>query len=108
MILGGDAEKEAWESISHKIGTSTKFIKVPHHGSVNGTFGAGNSTPWLDHCPSDIHLCISCHVSPHGHPDQPVIDCFRNKNFNYYRTDDNFHLIFHVENNSCTMKYSRF
>jgi L-ascorbate metabolism protein UlaG (beta-lactamase superfamily) len=38
FFLTGDAEADVWAQIAQKIPPSTQFFKVPHHGSVNGTF----------------------------------------------------------------------
>lgn len=111
VVLGGDAEEDVWNNISGRIDDNTRFFKVPHHGSVNGTFGDHNhnTTPWLDRCPPNVHLGISCHISPHKHPDQEVINCFRQRNFQYYRTDENHHLTYsHKKDDLPEMKYSRF
>ncbi len=106
FILSGDAEEEVWNQISGNIPLTTKYFKVPHHGSVNGTFGPQKQTPWLDHCPANSLLAISSHIRPFGHPDQKVVDAFTHKNFHYLRTDENYHIEVISENNNIETKYS--
>ena len=79
---------------------------MPHHGSVNGTFGAGNSTPWFDQCPNLAKLGISAHGVRFGHPHQQVIDLFTNNGREHYRTDQHFHLVFATDGTTTGVQYS--
>jgi competence protein ComEC len=94
VVLTGDAEEEVWEDIAGEIPDNTLFFKVPHHGSVNGTFGNGDSTPWLDKCPKHAVLGISSHVKPFEHPHDKTVKKFESEGFQYYRTDSNYHITF--------------
>jgi beta-lactamase superfamily II metal-dependent hydrolase len=105
FVLSGDAEKEVWNQISSQIPANTRFFKVPHHGSINGTFD-GVRTPWFDGCPSIAYLGISSHVVPFSHPDQEVIDLFDQNNRIYFRTDIHYHLSFQTDGNTVSAKYS--
>ncbi|KMY67842.1 hypothetical protein AAU61_08235 [Desulfocarbo indianensis] len=108
MVLTGDAEEEVWEQIAGNIPQDAVFFKVPHHGSVNGTFGPGGSTPWFDHCPAAALLGISAHVRPYSHPHQPVIDLFDNHGRDYYRTDLHYHLNFATDGVNPKVMYSHY
>lgn len=107
VVLGGDAEKEVWNNISNDIPDSTRFFKVPHHGSVNGTFDGAN-TPWFDNCPDAAILGISSHISPFEHPDEEVISLFEDNGRTFFRTDDHYHITFRTDGNSVEVKYSDF
>ena len=106
VVLTGDAEEEVWHKIADKIPNNTKCFKVPHHGSVNGTFDRSGNTPWVDHCPANAHLTMSSHIRPHTHPDQEVIDLFNSKNFSHFRTDEHHHLQMISDGDTAEMKYS--
>lgn len=106
FVLTGDAEEEVWEQIAGEIPANTKYFKVPHHGSVNGTFGSRDSTPWFDACPDEAIIGISSHLKPYKHPSQKVIDLFENNNRKYYRTDEHYHITVNTDGNSIDVKYS--
>lgn len=108
MVLTGDAEEEVWDQIAGQIPADTVFFKVPHHGSVNGTFGPGGETPWLDACPGAASLGISAHLRPFAHPHQEVIALLENRQQTYFRTDHHYHLTFKTDGNDLKVKYSRF
>ena len=96
FLLCGDAEKEVWQHIATQIPPNTRFFKVPHHGSVNGSFD-GSNPAWLNQCPDQALLGISCHVGRFGHPHQQVIDLFENQSRTYRRTDRHYHLVFETD-----------
>ncbi len=104
FLLCGDAEKEVWQHIAPQIPANTSFFKVPHHGSVNGSFD-GSNPAWLNHCPNQALLGISCHVGRFGHPHQQVIDLFNNQSRTYRRTDRHYHLVFETDGVSTTEFY---
>ena len=106
FVLTGDAEEEVWSTIAGQIPGDTRFFKVPHHGSVNGTFDNQGDTPWFDACPTNAVLGISSHVRPHSHPDQEVIDLFDNHNRDYFRTDEHYHISFQTDGSSVDVQYS--
>jgi competence protein ComEC len=111
FILTGDAENP-WRRIAGQIPNNTKFFKVPHHGSVNGTFqGKKDNTYWLDQLNGLVSLGISCHpYRNYNHPHTQVLDEFKKKNMDYYRTDINYHLSFSTDGNTINkidVKYSR-
>lgn len=103
FLLSGDAEKEVWQHIAPQIPANTSFFKVPHHGSVNGSFD-GRNPAWLNQCPNNAVLGISCHIGRFGHPHQRVIDLFQNQARTYLRTDKHYHLIFETDGQT-TQKY---
>lgn len=111
FLLTGDAEGEVWEQIAQNIPANTKFIKVPHHGSKNGTI-FHNATPWVDHLDGFAeapHLGISCHPNYPNRFDFPhdrVIARFDQRPYPYYRTDMHYHLTFTLQDNKVTPRYS--
>lgn len=106
FVLTGDAEADVWSQISNKIPSNTRLFKVPHHGSVNGTFDNRNQSPWLNNCPSNSVLAISAHNRPFGHPDQEVVNLLNNQPRKYFRTDEHYHLTFTTDGNDIQVKYS--
>src|SRR4029077_7001970 len=49
FMLTGDAEPYGvWTKIAGQLPSNTRFFKVPHHGSANGTFTSSGTTPWLN------------------------------------------------------------
>lgn len=105
FLLTGDAHGEVWEQIGAEIPDNTRFFKVPHHGSKNGTFLAGNRTPWLDHCPSAALLGISCHPLWFNHPRPEVTQAFDNRHYRYYQTNKHYHLTFSTDGHGVEVKY---
>jgi len=107
VVLTGDAEEAVWDQIASEIPTSTRFFKVPHHGSVNGTFGNNNSTPWYDQCPTYARLGISADLSgSHVFPRPEVITLFDTDNREYFRTDQHYHVSFHTDGDTYNVQYS--
>jgi len=104
-LLTGDAEAEVWNQIAAQIPHSTRVFKVPHHGSVNGTFD-GRATPWYTACPTNALLGISAHVRPFSHPHQRVTDLFDGDTRDYYRTDEHYHVTFSTDGTNVDVKYS--
>jgi len=107
VILGGDAEGDVWKEIAADIPANTRFFKVPHHGSVNGTF-LGDEAPWFESCPDKAILAISSHVKPFTHPDDEVIKLFNDNGRRYYRTDQHYHITFETDGATARVKYSEF
>ena len=105
ILLTGDAEGEVWEQVASDIPDTTRVFKVPHHGSVNGTFLDGR-TPWLEECPGEARLAISSHVRPFSHPHDRVVDEFDDRGFTCYRTDEHYHVTFTAEGGDVVVKYS--
>lgn len=107
FLLTGDAEGPVWDQIATSIPTTTtKFVKVPHHGAWDATVPSHGHTPWLDRVPGDVKLGISSHVEPHPHPSPKVIQEFRNRNLEYHRTDEEYHLLFATDGQDVWAKYS--
>jgi competence protein ComEC len=106
VLLTGDAEESVWSSIAPQIPKNTVCFKVPHHGSVNGTFDSAGGTPWLDKCPATSRLLISAHIKPHQHPDQLVIDEFNNRSYDVLRTDRHYHIVFETDGLTHSFSYS--
>ena len=109
FILTGDADEKVWNNISRDLPSDTKFFKVPHHGSKNGTF-VDHHTPWLDRLNRLVSLGISGHVGKYVLPRPEVINEFENRNLDYYRTDHHYHLTFTTYGNNrkkVDVKYSR-
>ena len=104
FVMTGDAERDVWLEIATSIPQSTRFFKVPHHGSINGTFD-NDTAVWFDDCPNTAKLGISSHVRPFEHPDQEVIDLFDSNNRRYYRTDVQYHLTFETDGRRTSVMY---
>jgi len=104
FLLSGDAEKEVWQHVASQIPANTSFFKVPHHGSVNGSFD-GLNPAWVHQCPDQAVLGISCHVGRFGHPHQQVIDLFDTHPGSYLRTDQHYHLVFETDGQTTTRYY---
>jgi competence protein ComEC len=108
-LLTGDAERVVWDNITNLIPKDTKFFKVPHHGSKNGTF-VGRTTPWLDRTNRLVSLGVSGHIGRFTLPHPDVIKLFQNRPRDYYRTDYDYHLTFNTKGNNrkkVDVKYSR-
>ncbi len=111
FLLTGDAEGEVWEQIASLIPQNTSAIKVPHHGSRNGTIHNGTS-PWvdkLDTFPNPPHLGISCHPNfpnRYDFPHSEVLDTFSQRPYPYYRTDVHYHITFIADNDGVRVRYS--
>ena len=104
FLLTGDAEKEVWQRIAEYIPADTRFFKVPHHGSINGTFD-GNHTPWLDRCPQNALLAISSHVRPFNHPSRKVVTLLDSRQREYYRTDRHYNITIWTDGEKVSVKY---
>jgi competence protein ComEC len=109
IVLTGDAEKKVWDRIASKIPRGTRFFKVPHHGSVNGTFTSHNRSAWYESCYPYARLGISGDVDKTWvHPDKKVIELFERDNRKYYRTDENYHITFKTNGSKYDVKYSHY
>ncbi len=106
FVLTGDAEEEVWSRIASQLPANTRFFKVPHHGSVNGTFDSQGNETWSARLTQSPALGISSHPMRFSHPDKQVIDLFRNKAWPLYRTDENYHLTFMTDGTDVKVKYS--
>jgi competence protein ComEC len=85
FFLTGDAEGTLWNKIIGSVPSDTKFFKVPHHGSKNGTL-------------------------THDLPNETVITVLENSGRDFYRTDHEYHLTFTTDGNNMKktrVKYSR-
>ncbi len=97
FLLTGDAEGKVWQKIAGQIPSNTQVIKVPHHGSRNGTI-YNKGTPWIQRVknfPVKPHLGISCHPNFPNRFDFPhddVLKAFKQDAFSFYRTDTDFHI----------------
>jgi competence protein ComEC len=108
FVFTGDAEEEVWEHVAGSIPADTGFLKVPHHGSNNGSLDSQGNPVWLRNCPRSAKLGISCHGVRYGHPDPEVMRCFDDYlgTANSYRTDQFFHLTFETDGRDVTVKYT--
>jgi len=99
ILLTGDAEGKIWDRIAQKIPPETRVVKVPHHGSKNGTI-YNSATPWVDRVKGFAdppRLGISCHPNfpnRYDFPHQEVLDSFDAAPLEYFRTDMQYHLTF--------------
>jgi competence protein ComEC len=106
FIFTGDAETDVWHIISNQINNDTKFFKIPHHGSENGSITRSGGTPWLDVCPNEAILGISSHVKPFHHPDHNVIAVLNSRNRKYLRTDEHYDITISTDGHDVKLKYS--
>ncbi len=108
FLLTGDAEGEVWQKIG-ALPADTRFFKVPHHGSVNGTFlEPAHTTPWVDNCPGGALLGISSHIRPFHHPHKEVVDLFQRLDRTVFRTDEHYHVTVETNGRDVKVKYSHF
>ena len=108
MLLTGDAEESAWQHLASQIPPSTRLIKVPHHGSINGAFDQQGRETWPAQITWQPTLGISSHIRPFKHPDPQVTDLFAAKGWPCYRTDESYHLTFATEGSELKVKHSHF
>lgn len=107
VILTGDAEEGVWQTIADQIPARTRFFKVPHHGSVNGTFAADGSAPWFEKCPQPARLGISCDLSGrHVFPGPEVTRLFESAKKKCFRTDHHYHVTFITDGSKYRVEYS--
>lgn len=106
FLLSGDAEEDVWKNISNQIPSDTRFFKVPHHGSVNGSLDQYKNPTWLNNCPQIALLGISTHIRPYEHPHKEVIDLFNGRNMKVLRTDHHYHLTISTDGTLIESKYS--
>jgi beta-lactamase superfamily II metal-dependent hydrolase len=106
FILTGDAEADGvWTQIAGQIPPNTRFFKVPHHGSDNGTFTSLRTTPWLNSLTPGATVAISSHVQPFNHPHSTVIAALSACNPTY-RTDQHYHVTVETDGNNVKVSYS--
>ncbi len=111
FLLTGDAEGEVWHQIAGSIPPNTKVVKIPHHGSKNGTLYHVDS-PLINRLNTfgePARLGISCHPTfpnRYNFPHQDVLDKIGERPYPYYRTDMHYHITFKAENNNVTVLYS--
>lgn len=104
FVLTGDAEADGvWTRIANQIPANTRFFKVPHHGSVNGTFTSLRTTPWLIAVPL-ANVGISSHVRPFNHPDQEVVNILPPDRT--YRTDQHYHITVETDGTMVSVRYN--
>jgi beta-lactamase superfamily II metal-dependent hydrolase len=114
VILTGDAEADTWNSIrtghttlSARIPRTTRFFKVPHHGSRNGLFETGTrNTPWLDALRRDVKLGISSHIRPYSQPSTAVISHLKKHTTGLFRTDVHYHVTVTTNGSRTWVSYS--
>jgi len=106
FVLTGDAEADGvWTQVSGQIPRNTRFFKVPHHGSSNGTFTAAGATPWLNSLTTGTTLAISSHVRPFNHPDAAVVSAL-GPHKTLYRTDQHYHVTVETDGSKVEVSYS--
>lgn len=85
MILTGDAESISEKEIVAKYGSSAldcDILKSGHHGS-----SSSSCDEFLDAIDAEIAV-ISCGAgNKYGHPNQPVLDRYEERDMQVYRTD---------------------
>jgi beta-lactamase superfamily II metal-dependent hydrolase len=106
FVFTGDAEADGvWSNIPSQIPAHTQFLKVPHHGSDNGTFGSNGGTPWLNQIGPNCKLAISSHVKPFNHPGPRVVNQLQKHGFTY-RTDLHYHVTVETDGQKVDVTYS--
>lgn len=96
FLLTGDCEADNWHQIVGEVQQldGLAVFQSPHHGAVNGVFGGGGDTPWLDAVPDGVRIAMSSHVVPHGHPAPEVVAELDDRGIEPFRTDRHYHLTF--------------
>ena len=90
VLFTGDIEEEAESKISTKI-PKTYILKAPHHGSKT------SSSDELLNAVSPKNVVISLgRKNKFGHPHQEVIDRYKKREINIYRTDLNGLITFNL------------
>lgn len=107
FLLTGDAEEPVWHEIASQIPPTTRFFKMPHHGSKNGTFFENGNPAWLNECPPGALLGISSHVRPFDHPSPETVARLDHDRRPYYRTDRNYHVTFETDGTQVQVHYYR-
>lgn len=111
FLLTGDAEGPVWQQIAADIPDTTRFVKVPHHGSRNGSLAHG-ATAWVDRVEGFAEpprLGISCHPNYPNRYDFPhadVIARFGQGPCSWLRTDDHYHLTYTTDGQGVSASYS--
>lgn len=107
MVLTGDAEADVWASgLAAQLPSNVIFFKVPHHGSENGVFHHGGTTPWLDQVPASTCLAISSHIRPFSHPSDRVVAELDARGVSCFRTDEHYHVTVGTDGVGRSVKYS--
>ncbi len=111
FLLTGDAEGPVWQQIADRIPDNTRFVKVPHHGSRNGSLNHG-ATAWLERVEGFANpprLGISCHPNYPNRYDFPHADVlarFAQGPCEWQRTDDHYHVTYVTDGQNVRVKYS--
>ncbi|NLK75509.1 MAG: MBL fold metallo-hydrolase [Clostridiales bacterium] len=83
FILCGDAEAEAeYDIIANKIDIKADVLKANHHGSVTS-----NTSEFLDAVTPKYIVISSGEDNSYGHPHKEVLQEFKERGINLYRTD---------------------
>lgn len=106
FVLTGDAEAPNWETIRDRLPPTTRVFQCPHHGARNGMFDEGGQATWLDALPQDVAIAMSCHITPHGHPDPTVVAELDDEGVEHFRTDRQFHLTFTTDGTRVDRRFS--
>ncbi|GLC31155.1 ComEC/Rec2 family competence protein [Clostridium omnivorum] len=108
ILLTGDIEvnKDVWDRIKNKIPDEVHFLKLPHHGSKNGSLDEQGETPLLDKVGSLCKLGISTHIVPYTHPSPEIMKILKEKRFDYFRTDYNHNVSFITNGEKISIEYS--
>ncbi|TAJ13760.1 hypothetical protein DMA11_07855 [Marinilabiliaceae bacterium JC017] len=106
-IFTGDAEEEVWDKIKHNIPQDTVFLKIPHHGSRNGSIDNNDELAWSTPNTISAFIGISTHNRPYNHPDDDVLDKLDDNDYVYARTDKNYHIEITIDASGRKTKYSK-
>lgn len=112
FLLTGDAEGEVWDVIADDIPDTTRVVKVPHHGSRNGSINP-HGRSWTDRTDGlqpQPRLAISCHPNfpnRYDFPHDDVLQVLDAGSHEYDRTDENYHLTYWTDGTDVTVKCSR-
>lgn len=107
FVLAGDAEPDTWQQMPTPLPATTSFLKLPHHGAYNSVHDTQGARPLLDHfkgvgcCPS---IGVSCHFSPHRHPNGKAIDALEAAGLQVYRTDRHGHVVVETDGTSMCVR----
>lgn len=106
ILLTGDMELDIWDQIESSIPGDVCILKIPHHGSINGTFDNHGNTPLLSRMLKSCFLVASTHIKPFGHPDGEVIRIIHDEDRRLLRTDNNHHISVITNGDSLELKFT--
>lgn len=82
ILFTGDIEERGEENVINTLTGNIDFLKVPHHGSKTSS-----GAEFLNELKPDVGVISVGRNNIYGHPNEEVIDRYRNNNIEIFRTD---------------------